>query len=155
MIKLTLIGNDTLIYSSNDSLQWYFNSSIITNETDTFLIAQNNGDYFLTVTDSFSCVNYSDTISILTIGTENLTENNKEVLIYPNPANQQLFIQLQTVEPLVKVEMFDVFGKMVFNKSINNHQIVELNLSNLSKGVYLLQLSLQNKLLEKKVVLSR
>ncbi|MBV6485682.1 MAG: hypothetical protein KFKLKKLM_02271 [Flavobacteriales bacterium] len=152
---LTLIGNDTLIYSSNDSLQWYFNSSIITNETDTFLIAQNNGDYFLTVIDSFSCVNYSDTITILTIGTENLKENNEEVLIYPNPANQQLFIQLQTIEPLVKVKMFDVFGKMVFNKSINNEQIVELNLSDLSKGVYLLQLTLQNKLLEKKVVLSR
>lgn len=151
---LSVLGNDTLIYSSNDSLQWYFNFSFIPNATDTFLIAQNNGDYFLTVTDSFSCVNYSDTVSILTIGTENLEQNNEDALIYPNPANQQLFIQLQTIEPLIKVEMFDVHGKMVFNKWINNQQIVELNLIDLSKGVYLLHLTLQNKLIEKKVVLS-
>ncbi|MCB9173829.1 MAG: S8 family peptidase [Flavobacteriales bacterium] len=148
---LTVLGNDTLLYSSTLDLQWYYNTSVLSGESDTILIAQNNGDYFLTVTDSFSCVNYSDTITLLTVGNHDF-ENEIEISIYPNPTTSTLNIISSNNEPIFKLNLLDVTGKNI--QTIKPHDsVVKLNLKGLSEGVYFLQLVLEKSTFTKKIML--
>lgn len=151
---LTLFGNDTLIYSTNDELQWYYNINPLVGETDTFLIVQNNGDYFLTVTDSFSCVNYSDTITILTIGNQ-LIEDGVEVKIFPNPTNNKLLVKTTLQQPIFGLNLLDVTGKIVDAITPISNTQIEVNLEHLPKGIYYLQLHFKEYSITRKVILSR
>ena len=147
---LTLLGNDTIVYSSNLDLQWYYNSSSLSGETDTILVAQNNGDYFLTVTDSFLCLNYSDTITLLTVG-NNEFNNDFEIKIYPNPTSQLLNISSTKNEQFFTLNLLDVSGKNIQTiKSFGNN--LTLNLNNLPNGVYFLQLELKDRMVTKKFI---
>lgn len=147
---LILLGSDTIVYSSGLNLQWYYNSSILSGQTDTILIAQNNGDYFLTVTDSFLCLNYSDTITLLTVGNKEL-DNDFEIKIYPNPTSRLLNITSAKNEPIFTLNLLDVSGKnLQFVKPNSNN--LTLNLSNLPNGIYFLKIELKDKVITKKFI---
>ncbi|MBI2280825.1 MAG: S8 family peptidase [Bacteroidetes bacterium] len=148
---LTLFGNDTIVYSSGLNLQWYYNSSSLSGETDTILVAQNNGDYFLTVTDSFLCLNYSDTITLLTVGNIEF-DNGFEIKIYPNPTSRLLNITSTKSEQVFTLNLLDVSGKNIQTiKPVSNNLM--LDLSNLPNGVYFLQLKLKDRVVTKKFIL--
>lgn len=152
---LTILGNDTLLYSTDLSLQWYLNATILSGETDTSLIVQTNGEYFLTVTDTFSCVNYSDTVSILTIGLEDSFVNSSEVYIYPNPASQIIKITLPKNEMFFGLNLLDISGKRIdINEKYNSNSSIIL-LNDLPDGIYFLQIKLKDKIITKKIVLNR
>ncbi len=151
---LSLIGSDTLICSSNLNLQWYFNNNDIFGANDTLLVAQSNGDYFSLVTDSFGCVNYSDTLTLLTVGNHPYEMNNY-VQVYPNPTAHKLTIRTIGNEPNFKLNLLDVAGKILQTSIPNGTSTLEFNLDQLSNGIYYLQLILKDKVIVEKVVLSK
>jgi hypothetical protein len=55
--------------------------------------------------------------------------------MYPNPASDIVFIDGNYSQ--LKVVVYDILGKQVMNKPIKN----SINISQLEKGVYVLQLS--------------
>ena len=59
--------------------------------------------------------------------------NNKLNIIYPNPANNILYIS-NLKEYNTNVKIYDIKGKLVLEKNISNKEY--LNISNLKKGVY-------------------
>lgn len=74
-------------------------------------------------------------------------ENIKDLSIYPNPVNSssQSFITIQSKLNSDKtVEFYDVLGKRIFATELKGK---ELNISNLSKGVYILKIT-ENKVSE-------
>lgn len=58
------------------------------------------------------------------------------IAIYPNPAND--FIQISTNETITGLEIYNVIGKKVI--SSNNLTNKKINVSNLTKGVYILKI---------------
>jgi hypothetical protein len=66
--------------------------------------------------------------------------NQKEldILMYPNPASDVVYIDGNYSQ--LKVVVYDILGKQVMNKPIKN----TINISQLEKGVYILQLSAGN-----------
>ncbi len=69
--------------------------------------------------------------------------------IYPNPANNNITINLQnTPETINSISITDVLGKKVINtQSISdNINLVNLDISTLSKGVYMVKIITNNKL---------
>lgn len=71
-----------------------------------------------------------------------VTDNNTEVKIYPNPVNDILNIKLDRLLSEFSIEIFDVSGKVIFSsyKFLNN-DLVSLNLSHLSSSMYMLVIS--------------
>ena len=62
--------------------------------------------------------------------------------IYPNPAQTQLFIQtLDNKVDNTKIELFDIVGKPCMVQSEKGNDIITLDLSTLTKGIYLLKIS--------------
>jgi len=78
-----------------------------------------------------------------------------EFLIYPNPSKDIFNIKrVNTIGENMNVKVYDVTGKLVRSKSNIIGGDYELDMSNISKGLYFLQVSIGNKRLVKKLVLN-
>ena len=145
------VNGDSLSYFTTNNLQWYYNSSILPGETDTLHVAQNNGNYFVEVTDSFGCKNVSDTLNVVVLGIE--SNLNNIATIYPNPTNGLLSVVFKS-EKITDVEVLNVLGEKVFSKNINSStKKVSLSLNHLAEGVYYLRLISPEKDFVSKVIL--
>ena len=83
---------------------------------------------------SFKAVTASAAGATLTI--EDLSPAPSSIYVYPNPTANRIYIQ---AENITKAELFDLMGRKV--KATNQDQI---DLSNISSGSYILQVTTQN-----------
>lgn len=69
-------------------------------------------------------------------GVINSTEENLGCImkVYPNPANNSLYIDGEDIEEVV---ISDLFGRVVLKQKANAQQVVTLNVSTISNGIYL------------------
>ncbi len=67
-------------------------------------------------------------------------EVKRSFMIYPNPANTLLIVQLSAVEK-TEVHIYDALGQNVMQKSFANEAQFQIDLSQLSSGVYYLQVN--------------
>ena len=72
---------------------------------------------------------------------------NTEPLVYPNPIVNTLFIEVGDFnESSVPIEIYDLAGKLIFSKSYNiRTSTLEVDLSNLTSGFYVLKLRTEEK----------
>jgi hypothetical protein len=73
----------------------------------------------------------------------------QEVSIFPNPNNGTFSVQGENIQ---QITVFDVTGKEVFAEKINNQVLSTIQLSNVSKGVYLVRILTTDGVTTKKVV---
>ncbi len=78
-----------------------------------------------------------------------LSDIENEVIIYPNPVQNQLTISLNKNIESITCSVIDIRGTVILNYELNNIQIYEMDLSNIANGVYFLHILNQNK---KKVI---
>lgn len=76
-----------------------------------------------------------------TAGIESL--QNLEFRLYPNPANEQITVELSDVSSTYQLEIFDVLGKKVYASEIQ--KTGNIDVSALAQGTYLLKLNSENK----------
>jgi len=96
------------------------------------------GIYQVVVTDSLGCI---DSLTIEVPGATGITETNLQnrIKIYPNPANHTVTIDYkfpyETNNALI--EIYNIMGHKVINQRLeNNNGKININLSNLSNGLY-------------------
>jgi aminopeptidase N len=73
------------------------------------------------------------------VGINELTFNQLQLIVYPNPSKNNLTIEGLTANvPVQKIEIYDVLGKIVYTHKYNSllSEKIELNTSNLKTGVY-------------------
>lgn len=63
-------------------------------------------------------------------------QNKEKVLMYPNPAHDELTIKFAEREFTGIIQLHNVLGKVVFDKIVKNDHKVQLDISLLPKGVY-------------------
>jgi hypothetical protein len=110
-------------------------NSPIAGATNQSFTADANGDYAVIITDG-PC---SDTSACTTIAGVSINESNDlDVNVYPNPTNGQVYISSATN---VTISIYSIDGKLV----INNLQVTESNqmidLGNIEKGIYFIEVS--------------
>lgn len=64
--------------------------------------------------------------------------------MFPNPSNATLNLKLPQTLSTVDVVVFDLLGKTLSNNSFDSTNLINLDISNLSRGVYLIRLSSEN-----------
>lgn len=87
--------------------------------------------------------------SSLTGFENNLVTEIADVLIYPNPANQTLFVSGKNLQ---NIKIMDVSGKLIFERNINS-DFEQINVNSLSKGVYLMQVLSNSGISTQKVII--
>ena len=102
---------------------------------------QQNGYYALTNCSSYG-FNSNHAIIIGIRGPElpqAIGENSeRKVMAYPNPTSGIIHVQTEG-QSMVEVQVFDLFGKMLFQQSIGETEF-SVDLSNYSSGTYLLRI---------------
>jgi hypothetical protein len=76
-------------------------------------------------------------------------------LIFPNPANQFVLISSNN-EPIKSVKLFDNIGRLILSQEITLFEKeVQINLSNYSEGIYIIQISSESKSVNSKISIKR
>lgn len=66
---------------------------------------------------------------------EILNSNDNKINIYPNPGDDQFYLQKQVKDKIGKIEVFDAFGQLLFVKHANA-KLIKINLSAYPGGFY-------------------
>jgi hypothetical protein len=67
--------------------------------------------------------------------------NADELTVFPNPASSVLFVNYQSDSKNNTIEIYDVRGQLIKTEKMNSLSKQSINISNLSKGLYLLKVS--------------
>ena len=63
--------------------------------------------------------------------------------IYPNPVNDRLYIETQTLTQTLTIEIYDVYGRRQELSAISGQQSV-INVANLNSGIYFVKIKTEN-----------
>jgi hypothetical protein len=148
-------NNGDLLWSRNigdkEAYDWPY-SVITTNDNGIAfcgLYSPDTGNYsWLVKTDSLGNGVYSDGwINDITIN-----DYDQEIRIYPNPANQNINVQFQNEQNRFNVSIFSFDGRAV--KHIENSSNT-VYVGDLTNGLYLLKITLDNRSITKKIMVKR
>jgi hypothetical protein len=134
-----IIYNNTgnlLITQSYNTYQWLNNGTNISGAVQQSYNATSDGNYQVEVTDTNNCQGISSSINIIVSSINEIDENNFK--IYPNPSERMLHIETNASGNWQAI-ITDVKGSQInqihFNKS------TQLDISNYAPGVYYIQLT--------------
>lgn len=78
----------------------------------------------------------------------------QKLIIFPNPVSNRVNIKMDDNSFLENVELYNLLGKKVFTTSANALQNIEINVSNLSTGIYVVKVKSGNKIISKRLVIN-
>jgi len=110
-----------------------------------------NGNYAVAITQG-TCADTSSCVQIISIGIASIPT--EEISIFPNPAHNKLTITSSTPQKQTLITIFNMQGQLV--KQIPNPQSsvpIEIDVSALSKGIYLVRIQSENGVVNKKLVI--
>jgi hypothetical protein len=158
-IYSTTLISDTLnwvkitgTFIADSSYQYINLGSFFDNaHTDTVNLEPNSYNYYYVdgicvSTDSLTCNN-----------TEGMSDNSvtdEIVIVYPNPSSGKVFIESNGIsEKQVAINVYNVLGQRVaYNNTNSKLNRVELDVSNLAEGMYLLYITINNKKYSKTII---
>lgn len=151
-IPTITVNEFNLTSSSSTGNQWYYNGSPISGATTQSIVADQNGEYYVVVTNN-NCSSQSESITISAVSIDDFEFSNKQVKLYPNPTKDFFIVDSQFDEN-IQLEIFDLTGKQIQNQISIKKGLNTIELSQVSKGIYLVKIT--NKkgyhLLEKLIV---
>lgn len=134
-------SGDTLFSSPGVSYQWYYNGVLINGATSHFLIATLPGNYSVVIVDDKGCTLSSAQFAV---GIEALSIAFGVVRVFPVPTAGTLSVEWEGVHSgLMTVTVVNLMGEIMLDltvKVVQDNGIVQLDLSALPQGIYLIRL---------------
>jgi predicted dienelactone hydrolase len=126
-------SNDTLfVIGATGIVQWSVDGNVILNSNVTEFVPTTSGVYSVAVIDANGCFAQSaDFTYIISSVTES---ENSGWNIYPNPVSNSLKIQS------ADVSVYDITGRKQLIRISSEKNMLQLNLSNLAEGMYVLKI---------------
>jgi hypothetical protein len=159
VIDTTLsVINDSIIAQSGYTLyKWKdcVNDSTLQSSSSNVFVAEYNGSFKVTITDLNNCDITSSCVDILTTALQSENVSN-EIMVMPNPAHDEFKLYFNTLKQAsVKVNIQDVSGRIVIQSSdISTGKYARnYDVSNLSRGIYFIQIQVNDNKLSKKLVI--
>ena len=156
----------------SDSGGWFESSTFIgTNDADDFgyKITQDlfHGEYYFMIGSTkgygvsmsglffvrFDSSLYYDTTRIVDLPTAISSESNsQQILLYPNPAQSQIYIQLSEYLGISDLRIYDLNGREVIHKSIIGGATIKIDIHSLSNGFYQIRITNDQSLLRSQFI---
>ena len=153
IVSITAINN---ILNANTGFMFYQwldeNGDPILGATSSSLIANSQGQYAVEVTDSNFCTETSEYINLII---ESIDEvNNNNIVVYPNPTQGWATIEIKD-HLNGKMQIINTVGEVI--SIIHHDELYDkkeiINLTNYSKGVYIIQLINNQTIINHKLIL--
>ena len=81
----------------------------------------------------------------------NELNDTNELIIYPNPASDNIFIKSTILSPVI-IELYDLTSRKIFSKSISLLSNYTIDISSLPKGVYVIEIKSEGKSQRGKII---
>ena len=81
---------------------------------------------------------HTEAVCVKTLG-ENLTELESSFLLFPNPANDRLFIVAEV--EIEEVIVYDIYGRHQVTETPSHQDMTSVNVSNLNAGIYFVKIN--------------
>lgn len=143
-----------LTSSAANEYQWFYNGALITGETAQIHEATATGIYYVQTTDTNGCRAESDTVVVQFTGIHEL--NGANIGLYPNPARNEVYIEVGSSVDAITATLLDQRGRLVRSERYTNVQAsakLEFSLNGLSKGLYTLSLETLTEVLNLPVII--
>ncbi len=138
--------------------KWYYNGSLIPQANrNVYVAGQNLGIYRVSISNDMQCFSFSDTVRIPTgaTGIEDI-DPFEEVKIYPNPTTGLFTIEMNNnLSGELVVDLFTQNGSKVVNLKFDKtteHFSAQIDLSGQSKGMYLINLTIDKYIATRKIL---
>ena len=99
-----------------------------------------NGELYVSVSTVYSSSAPSTIFRIVDTSLSVNNFNKNGLSLYPNPAKTEIFINNSHNIVLSQVKIFDLTGKLVLAKTLENNDVQSINISSISSGMYLISL---------------
>jgi hypothetical protein len=142
------VSGDTLTSSSSANNQWYRNDTIIAGATGQTYVTNNTaGTYYVVVTNPENgCSAASATVS----GIKQLSANNEQLSIYPNPSSGELNIICS--QNMNDIKVTNVLGQLIYE---SQPKLNEMTFELKTAGIYFVTVTSDNETTTRKVVVDR
>ncbi len=137
---IVLVDYQLVANTSASTIQWYLDNTLISGADQKNLSYNGNGDYMVKVTEN-GCSNTSDAFKV---SITSLEEGNISTKIYPNPSSKILIIEQSYQNQPIQLMLTDIKGTTILKEEIKQSKY-ELDISGISRGVYLLKINEQVK----------
>lgn len=130
------VANELYVDDIYESYQWYFNGLPLENANDFYIVAPTPGNYALVVTTDYGCEIESSVITVVS-SVEDISIE-KEFLLYPQPADQEL--SYQSLLLIDQIEIYNTQGLLVKQLNKSTHSgTSRIDVSTLPNGVYVIR----------------
>lgn len=137
-------GNElSVVLNTGETVQWFRNGNTISGATQPIYQVTQVGNYKARISSQYGCSVFTDEITVNPTGMDEYDFETNSIFVFPNPADEELFVFLETqVLKNTVIEITDLSGKVVSAHLIKagEHKI-SVNTSQLSQGVYFVSLS--------------
>ncbi|RLD83342.1 MAG: hypothetical protein DRJ10_03685 [Bacteroidetes bacterium] len=147
---------DGTTWTDGDSYQRYNARTLWTNESYTLPVEaeeRENLQVAFKFTSKYGYNCYMDNLKIEMPNTT-LVENieQSQLIVFPNPSNG--LFQIKMIDPFenISIQVRDINGKLVYTEQQENKSIYTIDLSNQAKGVYLLEVNIEQKVITQKLI---
>jgi hypothetical protein len=157
-IPIIIQNGDTLISSLSIGNQWFLDGTELEGENHQMLIQPVSGKYLVCVTDTVTnCSSYSEPFEIISTLVPIVRASDIVCNVYPNPNNGIFMITIDSDKPkTINLSLFSVDGK-IFAKQQTKHlpgrQVIQFGKSNLSIGVYTLEIKYGTETIIRKLII--
>jgi hypothetical protein len=111
-----------------------------------------DGSYAVVIT-SGGCVDTSDCYNVMV---SDIIENplHFDIQVYPNPTSSNVIIELNQSNPNIEIELLNLTGQSIFQKSFSNQRKFELDLEGVTAGLYFLRIDFSGEMKTVKLVVN-
>lgn len=151
-LGVTLNGATITANTSGLEYQWLDcnnNYAPIAGQISQSFTATSNGNYAAKITEG-QCVDTTICTAITTVGVSENESNIHSINVYPNPVSNQFMITAFDNKEIIKFEIVNALGQVVFNGSFNEKTVVET--SSFASGIYTIKLQNGTSIDYKKIV---
>jgi extracellular elastinolytic metalloproteinase len=79
-------------------------------------------------------------------------ENNLTYRVYPNPATNEVFVELPNYNRALDVRLIDIHGRLVYQDQWSNGTLNRIPLGNIQSGIYILQATGESLQITEKII---
>ncbi len=166
---------DIIYNASANSFDYYYDAyKVFDTQGNLIRVVSNQGDSIPLGNSQriFACPNYVEPRPNLTISPKDkyfknsfrnssstITKSIKNMIMYPNPAKDLSLINFNILEESdVKIEVIDISGKIIYSNfypSISGQQAIEIDVKDLNKGLYFVNLYANGEITSKKLTVTK
>jgi hypothetical protein len=127
-------GNQ-LIVTNYSTGQWFLNGLMLTDSISNILTPSESGIYSFGIKSYCDSI-YSDTLTFVITEISEFAKN--QIVIYPNPSNDEIF--LKGIDSKAEVKLTDVYGKVLFSREIDKNTSLKKSELGISSGAYFIHI---------------